>query len=271
MYVSGTLKNKTIEFYKEKVISFDSEAIYTEDNSLTFDGELAFTPFLSSIEEKLIRNQNKYISKLKENISSVVCIKFANKRCGTEYIYYYSIVKKIIKKIEESNPKLIFVLLESLYALIKNTSNDNLKAQLNQFQNLIDYLNNNADLLNQTDIDIICTRFLNNQGYDLDSILRYKIRTFKINEKELTDSTIYELYRLGEFIAPSRLANISRELLSEELSRKIAPIYFLIKDERLAKQFLNSCKESDLTSEQIIKNATRMRIPNNLISRIYKS
>lgn len=268
MYVSGTLKNKTINFYKEKMTSFDTSGIYTSDNSLTYEGELTFVPWASEIEKKLINKQNIYISKLKENISNVLYIKFSNKRCGTQYFYYDSIVKKILKKIDETNPKLIFALLECLYALIKNTDNDNLNEKLNEFQNLIDYLNNNAEILNQTDIDIICTRFLNNQGYDLDSLLKYKIRTFRINEKELTDSTVYELYRLGEFIAPTRLATISKELLYEELSRVIAPIYFAIKDERLAKQFLNSCKQSNLTSEQIIKNATRMRIPSNLINRI---
>lgn len=268
MYVSGTLKNKTIQFYREKLIDFDSDYVYTEENSLSYEGELTFAPRNSSKEIELIKRQNIYISKLKEQILSFIAIKFFNNRCSTEYFYFDSIIKNIFYNISQSDCKFTVALLECLKDLVKNVDNCHLSLRLSQFQSLVTYTNDISSSICQTEFDIISRLFLNHQSYDIENIFKQKILSFRINEREITDSKTYELYRLGEFIAPNRLAFISQELFREELSKVIVPIYFAIKDESVARNFLVRCQKTDLDSEQIEKNAMRLRIPDNLIQMV---
>lgn len=267
MYISGSLNNKTINFYREKMTSYDSDAIYTKENSLSYDGELFFTPWNNKKEQELIRRQNLYISKLRENILSLLSTKYFNARCGTDYYIYLNTVKNILNEINNSSPKLNVALFECLYTLIKDTNNNYLHSKLNKFLNLIDYLNNNESQLNQREIDIILKLFLNQQNYLLENVLRYKIRYFKIDEKRITDSTVYEIYRLGEYIAPNRLPTVASSLLEyNEFTKYIVPIYFSLKDDRQAANFLASCKNPDLDLDTIEKNAKLCRVPDNLIN-----
>lgn len=78
MYVSGTLKNKTVNFYKEKMTTFDTQSISTPECNISYNGELTFAPWDQDKHQKLIKRQEQYLEKLSTKILSLFS---SNPRC----------------------------------------------------------------------------------------------------------------------------------------------------------------------------------------------
>ena len=74
MYVSGTLKKKTSEFYKPTITLFDKEGIAIKIGSFNYDGELLMTPWEKSSEIKLIKRQEEHIPHLLLHQSPLQCL-----------------------------------------------------------------------------------------------------------------------------------------------------------------------------------------------------
>lgn len=177
-------------------------------------------------------------------------------------------MKKVIRFIIQNTPRnMSFALLETLYTALKNCHD--VIGCLNDFAKFVNYMLDHYDeYITQGDIDAIMRLFLKNQGYSMEKLIHEKQNYFHINEKMIDDSMTYQLYRLGEFIAPHRFRQIRNMIDQEGLSRYIVPIYFSILDEEQAKQFLRLCQIPELDFEQIEKNASLCRVPNNIIDMV---
>lgn len=264
MYVSGSLKDKTVNFYKDKMIDFDEYSFNTSEVLLSYDGCLSFVPWESKKSDKLSKNQELYINKLIENIK---LLNYYNCKCGTYNIAMQSMYKKVLEYIMKTNRKITYALLECFYKLI--VSQEGIVNQIRRFYILIDYLNQNIDTLTQVNLDVIIELFLNKFSYTKDDIYAFKKDKFKIDERDIIDEEIYKLVLLGQFIAPNRLPVIANSLYSyNEFTKYVVPIYLTIKNDKDANQFLYSCKNPNLSFEQIEKNATLCRTPNNLINMV---
>jgi len=261
MYVSGTLKNRTVDFYKSKMFDFDDKAFYTDDISVSYDGAIIIPPWDSKKLETLNNKQNKYIKNGIERIHLLIMEK--------RILNIEKEVLKIIDLINNTNRNISFKLFEAFYKILNLArSYKFVLYNINRFHILIDHLNK-LDNIKQVDLDIIIDLFLRNLSYDEENIVRAKIDKFKIDERDIDDTFIYKLVLLGEFIAPDRLSIVSSTLTSyNEFTKYVVPIYFSIKDDRQAELFLRYCRTYDLNFEQIEKNALRCRVPNNLINMV---
>lgn len=247
LYLSGSLKNKTINYYREQTTKFDNESITFPKGQLYYDGALILQnqqqlEILALREEKQLLN---YAHSILQQTSQ----KYANKtiNINNKDFFITDTINKIIKIILNTNRKFTYILLETL-ANILNT-NINLKDNLEQYAKLIKYFNAYEDL-NQIDITLITNLFL--QDYEFNenmNLQEEKKKEFLIDENDEAFNDIKDIILLGEFIAPQRLKTVANDLKSHNpLTNIIAPIYFLIKDPNQATNFLSSCQTSDLES-----------------------
>lgn len=51
MYVSGTLKNKVIDFYKPSITAFSEEGLMTDKIVFGYDGEILTPPWDQALEK----------------------------------------------------------------------------------------------------------------------------------------------------------------------------------------------------------------------------
>ena len=262
MYVSGTLKDKTISFYREKVSSFDKDGIDTREAYLSYYGELTFAPWDKDKERKLISHEEKHMNLLEEKIYGLFNF---NNKCGTNYIYFNNEINKLVSLIRRFDKRISYALLETLYKSIAS-SNDRILT-LNDFYKLLSYLEDKYQDYDQTSIDSTMYLFIKGYNYDINSVHNYIVRRFGIDKKKIEREETYNLYRLGEFVSPNRLVKVKKSLEMEE-SNYVLPIYFLLKDDIKAKQFLNLCKSPYLDRDLTIENAGKLGVSENLISLI---
>ena len=262
MYVSGILKNKTVNFYKEKMTHYDMEGIDTSECNISYMGELTLPPWEQDKHQKLIRRQEQYLEKMSLRILSLFS---SNPRSGD---LYTSEAKKIIHFILQNTPRSIsFALLETLYVALKNCRD--VIFCFNNFTKFVNYmLENILEYHSQADIDFMMKLFLKGSTYSTEELYLEKEHYFHINEKMIDDSTTYQLYRLGEFLAPHRVPNIARAFSDKEYSFYILPIYFSFKSDATAKSFLYLCRTNEFDFEQIEKNAKLCRVPNHIIDMV---
>ena len=67
MFISGSLKRKTIDKYCENTLDFDKDGVSFDKGFLSYDGELIYLPF-EDLEKRLIAKQEKYMTILKNKI-----------------------------------------------------------------------------------------------------------------------------------------------------------------------------------------------------------
>ena len=261
MFVSGALKDKSINFYREKVTSFDRKGINTVEVYFSYEGELTFAPWDKDKERKLISHEEKHINLLDEKIHGL--LNYKNK-CGTDYIYFNSELNKSISRIKGFDRRITFALIETLYKCFSAT-NDRILT-LTEFNKLLTYLEDKYTTYDQTTIDAIMYLFSKGHNYDEDSIHNYIINRFKVDSNKL-DEESYNLYKLGEFISPNRLSKVGH-MITNEHSKYVLPIYFFTSDSRKSERFLSLCKTPYLDRDLAIKNAENVNINENVISLI---
>ena len=257
MYISGSLKDKTVKFYKEKMICYNDFGFNTDEVSMGYDGSLNYTPWNNNKQQTLENKQKKYINEGIVNTLNLI----------KQKDLFREEVLNLITVINNTHDSVKYILFECLYKLIFSVNtNYQLKQEIKKFRLLIEYLNT-CNKINQIDLDIIVNLFLNNKTFNIDDVFEAKKEKFKIDERDITDTETYNLMLLGEFIAPNRVPIIANTLLSNnEFSKYVLPIYFGINDDKMATKFLQSSRNSDIDLEQIEKNAILQRIPSNLIN-----
>lgn len=265
MYVSGSLKKQSIDFYKSKMTGYHRECIITPDVTFYTSGELIFTSWTNHHEATLESHKEEKIAKIEQDIILLPFLK--SQKCGTSVSLYQPALKEAIADIHSLGKQNDYILLECLKNITVNTSLDHLRAELLRFQQLLAYVRRNE--LTSLELEILIYFYLKKKDYNPKLIKEEIIRRFQVNEEFIQDDEIKDLYYLGRFIAPQRLPIVAKTLLSgNPLSRNILPIYFAIRSDKQAQYFLQSCLKEDLNRDQIEKNATLCRVPNNLIEMV---
>lgn len=265
MFVSGYLKDRSIEFYKENINSFDSTGIEASTVTFNYTGEMIFLPWDQDKELKLIKKQEQYIARLTHKILTIIAE--AYHKDHTFYFLSYSLVKRIIDKLRSSKRNVTYKLLECLYKIITTPNNYHLIDKLKEFDTLIDDLNESG-LLYQWDIDIIIDLFTRNMTYTYDDIRRENMTIFNISEDDVREE-FRDIILMGKFISPKRVKYVAKPVLEEvDLTKYIVPIYFAINSDATAKVFLAMCRRPNLDIDEIEKNARLCRVPSNIINMV---
>ena len=255
MYVSGELKEKTIEFLKKNMINFDKEGISTEKLYMSYYGEIRVPPWENNYLTKLKKRQEDLIATKEEDIKFLTDLKFP---------LIHIEICRLLQIIFQTSRKYTFSLLECFYYLIMNASNaNNLMKKLKEFNNFISYID--TQNYNQIELTILFELFLREKEYTESSLRESKIEKFHIREDEIATESLREIVTFGEFASPSRVPKIATTINEEiDTSSLVAPIFFAIPDDQIANKFLKLCRTPNLDEEQVKKNATLLRIPNNL-------
>lgn len=254
MYVSGTLKKKTSEFYKPTITLFDEEGIAIKIGSFNYDGELLMTPWEKSSEIKLIKRQEEHIQKGIDKTRFLTNMKYPKLK---------SEINRMLKIIKETDRKYSFALFEAFYELIlASESKQDCLIRIKDFKIFLNWLENQE--INQIELELLIKLFLERKNYDKESLQRKKEETFHIKEEELLSESLNEIITFGEFLSPNRVPKIASSLNDIESSKLVLPIYFAISSDLDALKFLKMCRIPDLDEEQVKRNATRMRIPKNI-------
>ena len=251
MYVSGKLKDKTIEFYKPKITEITEDGFATNKAFIGYDGTL--TDELK--ESALIPRQEKYLKSESDKINFLITRNFFKIKVET---------MKIVEKIMSTERKFSYALFECFYELVLSTKNiDELLSRYLEFEDFMDYVE--LENPNQIDLDILIKLFLNSTSYDKENLNLAKVQKFHITEEDIPTKSLDSIITFGEFASPTRVAKVASTLKEDiERSNLILPAYFAIPDEATANKFLNSCRNEFLDEEQIKRNAARLRIPNNI-------
>lgn len=260
LYVSGKLKEKVANNCKEQTINIRDDG-FDESKflSIGYNGELSTSVFDEIALGKLQQRQEDYIRKGILNTRKLIKEKLILKTLINE-------IEALISKINKTERNVTCALFECLYFILYNTtSNGELLLKLIEFDRLITYINT-LGYLDQTDLDLIIYLFKNGQKYDDEALKEEKLRRFKIYNEDEVSYEIRKIIKYGEFVSPNRVSDISLDLMrEEEYSYVIALIYFALKDDNMARNFLILCQRPDLDGDIIRKNAALVRVPENLI------
>lgn len=259
MYLSGTLKTKTVNFYKEQMTSFGADYFDFGCNMLANDGSLTNLPFeQNDLESKLSARQEVLIT---QGIKKT-------KTLAREMGVNNPLLQKEIDTLFSSHRIFAFALFECLYKIIKNTKNkDSLRTKLRQFQSFRQYVDSIKYSLNQVDLDIMIELFLAGIDYFSVDVAKRKEEVFKVGEINSEQQEVKEIISLGEFIAPKRVPIVAR-FLKEDISicKYVAPIYFALKNDEVATNFFNACTSGPYFDNpiKISNQAKASGVPDNL-------
>ncbi len=259
MEVSGTLRKKTIDFYKEQMISFDEEHLETPDLIINYKGEITPVAYYEDQIQKLSVRQEKIILKAIDIILNI------SKRFNKAT---YIGIRDLTDRVLETPRRYTFALLEELNRLICNESRVYvLEKQFDLYVLLLDGLKLFDKYLDSIQFEYFLKIYLRNKELTIDDI----------NQKIFTDLHVYDeylsqsfskIYQMGKFVAPSRVADIASDITREQaMFEYIAPIYFALKDEQQAKSFLNKAQKCEAFTD-LEKEAKLLRVPQNLIDMV---
>ncbi len=265
MYISGTLAKKVIEEKREHTLNFSDQKIYFSDGSnLSYQGELNYPPFEQETARELADFQEKLINK-----GTLKLYQQAEKKelCQNEQAKVYS----LINKLNFLDRRYAFALCQGLYHIITNMREKYDYQTLLAYETFINTITKtleNDEAMNQIHFTSAMHLFLTQQNYDLASIAAYEKRYFGLDIKEVLEKlglNIYEIILMGTYIAPERVPIFAKMVWNNpELTKAIAPIVFLLKDEKLASKFLVECRFIDQNGS-VEKVAKRNRVPQLLL------
>lgn len=258
--ISGTLKKKTINFYREKIIDYNENGILTDQAFLNKYGILFVNNFF--LQQELINRRNTYIKKANNYIINISTAKFKDNNI-------LKLINNTIVIINKMPNKYNYALLEALAKIILKATTKSIKDDLTFFNELLTFLNYNS--INQIDLDFILAEFIKNPQTILKALIYnlndLKIKTFKIDPLELSIEC-QEILFLGEFIAPERVKNVANNLYNAtNLMHYILPIYFLITSSSKAEQFLHLSRHLE---EDELFNKASLYTNNNIIKLVRK-
>lgn len=217
MEVSGSLKRKVIDKYRENTWAFDQEAIYFSKASLDYNGLLTYPPFDEDVAKKLQKKQETYITKMEEII--------VNKSQDTQMDNIY--INKILNIIHNISRKYAFALLEELNQIVSIGSNHHLY----RFYSLVEFLRMSHNI-NQIQFELILKLFKEDKHYGMRELQEEINKNFPLyaDLSNLNDK-LQTIITMGMFVSPNRIASLGKRNINNDLSEYYLPIYFLIKDE----------------------------------------
>lgn len=253
MYISGILKDKTINFYKPTITNFDHEGFDAIEANISYDGELILPPWNKDKEIALEHKQEELINRGIEKTKALTSQKYFSLKYE---------VDKTIMMIYATPRKYSFALFECYYQIIlSSTSITNLILRSKEFKKLLESIVN--ENINQIDLDIKIALFLNHHSFDQRETHRAKDIKFNINHHDIPSSSLEEIITFGEYVSPNRVPKIANNLTDIEASKLVLPIYFAISDEKQANKFLALCRTPELDEEYIKRSLKKLKLPNN--------
>ncbi len=257
MYISGSIKRKVLNNYQEKVNSFDNDGMDFGEFYLSYEGELVYPPFDEDIERALFRKQEKYIADGEIKIVNILK-NFKN----------IKLEKDILSNLKNMDRKFAFALYELFYTKI--TSGDFDKDRiLKKFYDFTEYIKENSSKINQIDLEIMIMLYNYGMDYKLSSLRKSSDTIYPLYSESLYNSLDYKMQniiKMGMFVISKRVSYLSKTINpGDEFS---LPIYFLIKSDGIAYQFLEGVYNRELTNiDDILAYAKEKNVSKSLIRR----
>lgn len=250
MYVSGSMKKYVIDLSRQRTVDYDWDKITFPHFALTYNGEIIYTQdkscvldydtVLESIHERLI-----------DAVQNQIIVETID---GYKPSSLIAEIRYILAKYRNLDSRILLIALESFskYAGCHNLQDT--RNYLLEFENCISYIKQNIELIDQIDMEIIFELLAKQKKYDASEIEDEKRQKFGILPDEVDDLKISETIKLGSFIAPSRLKEISSLFTNEEFARNVAPVFLLTSSNDRAYDFLTDYMQSRNIDEAIEKN-----------------
>lgn len=256
MQISGSLKRKAIDFYREDTDYYSDKYFKTDNITFFYDG------LLRSNNDKALRDrQEALILNGMENTLKKACTMDINS----------ALVAKELELIQNTPRNMSYALFECFYKLVVTAStSDDFKLKVYKFAKFREYLCS-LDSFTQWELDIMINLFLRNLSYKPNSLKSEEERLFGISNDNCDKSLEY-LINFGKFIAPHRVHNIAKDVeRSIFCIDYIATIYFALKSDDQAELFRKWCMtETHLDFDKIIRKAELCKVSEPLVKLVRK-
>ncbi len=265
MYLSGTLAKKVIEEKREHTLNFDDQKLYFSDGTeLSYQGELSFPPFDKKLEEDYIKWQEDLI------LHGTVGLYKQMERHKLED-KEMALASSMMNKLMNFDRRYAFALYEGLSRLIEKMPDVYNYEDLLGYAKFVTYTEEMAkkENFNQIQFELAMKLFFAHREYDSKSVASYLQEISKIDLAAVLDKlddSIYEIMKLGSFLAPERMVIFAKSIWENpELTKVLAPVVFLLNDFRLGRNFVAECRYI-AENGSVEKVAKRNRIPENLLA-----
>lgn len=252
MQISGSLKRKTIDFYREN-INFYAEDCFCADNiSFFYDGVIR-----SNNEKALHDRQEVLILNGIDNTLKKACARDINS----------ALVAIELEAIKKTPRNMSYALFECFYRLVVTaTSSDDFKLKAYKFAEFREYLCS-LNSFNQWELDIMISLFENGLPYKADDLKVQEEKIFGLRKGDY-DFFFDSLVNFGKFVAPHRVGNVAKDIKSFNILNidYIAFIYFALKRDDQAELFKKWCMtQTCLDFDSIINKAMLCKVPEPII------
>jgi hypothetical protein len=257
LQISGSLKRKVVDCYREDLNNFYSNVFQTNNISFSYDGELILHSSDSTQQRALYDRQETLINNGIDNTLN----KAKDKGIDVDAVSFE------LDRTKETSRNMSFALFECFYSIVVNAkSSDDFRQKAYKFANFRDYLCSLGSF-EQWELEIMINLFLRDLAYTPEKVTQEEKRIFGIETSRLPYPACLDEINLGKFIAPNRVRKIAPDLIEcRGYINYIAPVYFALKNDVQAERFLKWCQvESRLDADKIIDKAELCKAPDNLI------
>ena len=237
MYISGSFKQNFLNMNRENTLFFNNQEIKMGAYLINYNGHVT-TPLKQNLTIYKIEKQ------FMEGLYAQIILKTQDNLASS----FNAEVTYLATKIKNLDYKLSLLALETLKKILANPDLKTWYAKIREFLSLIDYLNAHLKSFNQIDLEIIFNLFLNNLSYSPEAIKKEKKELFNIDSSVLSQEAL-KIYKMGEFMAPERLKNISLALQKGQNIPQI--ILYLLSDAQEADKVLNNDSALKLTKHKL--------------------
>jgi len=257
MQISGSLKRKAVDCYREDLSFYSSYSFQTNNFTFTYDGDFILNSFDSAQQEVLYNRQEVLINGGIDNTLN----KAKNNGINVDWVALE------LDRIKETSRNMSFALFECFYRIVINARNSSdFREKAYKFAKFRDYLCSLGGF-KQWELEIMINLFLRDLAYTPEKVNQEEGRLFGIETSRLPYPICLDEINLGKFIAPNRVRKIATDLIKcRGYINYIAPVYFALKNDVQAETFLKWCQvEPRLDADKIIDKAELCKAPDNLI------
>lgn len=256
MQISGSLKRKAVDFYRENIDFYSDKYFKTDNITFFYDG------ILRSNSDKALRDRQEAL--ILNGIENTL------KKAYTRDINS-ALVAKELELIQNTPRNMSYALFECFYKLVVTaTASDDFKLKVYRFAKFREYLCS-LDHFTQWELDIMINLFLRDLSFKFNSLKSEEERLFGISS-DIYDLSVEYLINFGKFIAPYRVHNIAKDIERNiPCMDYVATIYFALKSDDQAELFKKWCMtESHLDFDKIMGKAELCKIPEPLVKLVKK-